>query len=256
MIAAEVTVASPDFGHLEPMVAAAERELAAAGVTDSPRSCSPTPATGTRSRWSAITGRGIQVLIPPDASRRKGARPGWDGGAYTMRGRLATDRGGELYRRRQPMIEPVFGHTKFNRRFDRFHRRGRSAARTEWRLIAATHNLLELSRHSLAPMPPEDRPGGCRPPPTRRLHRLHSSPRARLLYATASPYRSSRLHHQMPFSQLVVTLGAHRPDANLVLDLVGGSSVAPSDSPRGVALRAGRIRSRRVAAFDDDPTLP
>jgi hypothetical protein len=41
----------------------------------------------------------------------------------------------------------VFANTKFNRRFDRFHRRGRAAVRTEWRLIAATHNLLKLHRH-------------------------------------------------------------------------------------------------------------
>jgi hypothetical protein len=39
------------------------------------------------------------------------------------------------------MIEPIFTHTKLNRRIDRFQRRGRAAVRTEWRLIAATHNL-------------------------------------------------------------------------------------------------------------------
>ena len=36
VIAAEVMVASPDFGHLEPMLHAARAELAAAGVTDTP----------------------------------------------------------------------------------------------------------------------------------------------------------------------------------------------------------------------------
>ncbi len=51
------------------------------------------------------------------------------------------------------MIEPVFADTKFNRRCDRFQRRGRSAARSEWRLITATHNLLKLWRHTLTPMP-------------------------------------------------------------------------------------------------------
>ena len=94
----------------------------------------------------------IQVLIPPDAGKRRGTRPGWDGGAYAhMRRVLATDRGGELYRRRNGMIEPVFAHTKFNRRIDRFQRRGRAAARSEWRLITATHNLLKLHTHRLAP---------------------------------------------------------------------------------------------------------
>ena len=48
------------------------------------------------------------------------------------------------------MIEPVFANTKFNRRIDRFQRRGRSAARSEWRLITATHNLLKLHNHHTA----------------------------------------------------------------------------------------------------------
>jgi hypothetical protein len=41
-----------------------------------------------------IIDRGIQVLIPPDASKRKGTRPGWDGGAYAhMRRVLSTELG-------------------------------------------------------------------------------------------------------------------------------------------------------------------
>jgi hypothetical protein len=47
------------------------------------------------------------------------------------------------------MIEPVFAQTKFNRRIDRFQRRGRSAVRSEWRMITATHNLLKLHRHQV-----------------------------------------------------------------------------------------------------------
>jgi hypothetical protein len=34
-------------------------------------------------------------------------------------------------------------------RIDRFKRRGLAASRSEWRLIAATHNLLKLHRHTL-----------------------------------------------------------------------------------------------------------
>ena len=67
-----------------------------------------------------------------------------------MRRVLASDHGGELYRRRAAIIEPVFAHTKHNRGADRFQRRGRSAARSEWRLLAATHNLLKLWRHNTA----------------------------------------------------------------------------------------------------------
>jgi len=67
---------------------------------------------------------------------------------------LATDAGGELYAKRQTMIEPIFADTKFNRRIDRFLRRGRAAARSEWRLTNAAHNLLKLWRHTTAPATP------------------------------------------------------------------------------------------------------
>jgi hypothetical protein len=47
------------------------------------------------------------------------------------------------------MVEPVFAQIKANRRIDRFKRHGLAAARSEWRLIAATRNLLKLHRHSI-----------------------------------------------------------------------------------------------------------
>jgi len=98
LIAAEVAVASPDFGHLEPMLTAARDEVRRAGIEQ-----------------------------PPDA-----------------------DAGGELYAVRQTMIEPIFADTRFDRRIDRFLRRGRAAVRSEWRLTNAAHNLLKLWRHTSA----------------------------------------------------------------------------------------------------------
>jgi len=152
VIAAEVTVDSPDFGHLEPMIAATELELAAAGVNAPPEVVLADAGYWHQAQMENITGRGTVVLIPPDAGKRKGARPGWDGGLYAfMRRVLASDQGAELYAKRQGMIEPIFAQTKFNRRCDRFQRRGRSAARSEWRLITATHNLLKLHRHTTTP---------------------------------------------------------------------------------------------------------
>ena len=134
------------------MVAAAERELTAAGVTDTPRLVVADAGYWHHDQMDNLAGRGITVLIAPDAGKRKGARPGWDGGRYAfMRRVLATDRGKELYGKRQVTIEPVFAHTKFNRRIDRFLRRGRAAARSEWRLTNAAHNLLKLWRHTTAP---------------------------------------------------------------------------------------------------------
>jgi hypothetical protein len=94
------------------------------------------------------------TCLPPSRSSGSCGRSSlprrWDGGRYDqMRAVLASDRGRELYRKRQPMIEPVFAQMKFNGGLDRFRRRGRSAVRAEWRLITATHNLLKLHRHAL-----------------------------------------------------------------------------------------------------------
>jgi transposase len=152
VIAAEVNSESGDFGHLEPMINAARKELAAAGITDQPG-----VALGDAGYWNfqqmdKLAADGIQVLIPPDASNRKDPRPGWHGGRYSwMRHLLATELGGQLYRKRQGMIEPVFADLKFNRKINRFQRRGDTAARSEWRLATATHNLLKLHNHRNEP---------------------------------------------------------------------------------------------------------
>jgi transposase len=149
VMAAEVMVASPDFGHLEPMVDAVKDELRAIGVSDTPELVLADAGYWHQEQMERVVAAGSQVLIPPDSSRRKTTtRPGWDGGLYAfMRRVLQTERGAELYARRQQLVEPMFANTKFNRRMDRFRRRGRSAVRTEWRLITATHNLLKLHNH-------------------------------------------------------------------------------------------------------------
>jgi transposase len=150
ILAAEITVDSPDFGHLEPMVEATIEELEKLGA-DSPETVLADPGYWHKRQMENVVSAGIQVLIPPDSSLRKGARPGWNKGLYAfMRRVLETDHGRALYRKRMATVEPVFGQLKFNRGFDRFHRRGRAAVRSEWRLAAATHNLLKLHNHRIA----------------------------------------------------------------------------------------------------------
>jgi transposase len=151
VLAAEVTASSPDFGHLQPMVQATKKELHAIGVTETPGVAVADSGYWNEEQIDNVVSDGIQVLIPPDAGKRDTPRRGWDGGRYAfMRTVLAGDLGGGLYRRRKAMIEPVFAQTKHNRRINQFQRRGRSAARSEWRLITATHNLLKLHKHHLA----------------------------------------------------------------------------------------------------------
>src|SRR3954447_17884428 len=97
----------------------------------------------------------------PTAANSRG--PGRRGGPYDFARRvLATDWGKQLYLKRQGSVEPVFGQIKSNRGADRFQRRGRSAVRSEWRLLPATHNLLKLHRHHLPP--PHPPPAPPRPP--------------------------------------------------------------------------------------------
>jgi hypothetical protein len=102
-------------------------------------------------RCEALAADGMRVLVQRNANKREGPRPGWDGGLYAfMRRVLAMPAGAALYRRRQGRIEPVFADTKFNRKIDRFLRRGRAACRSEWRPITATHNLRKLHQHHVA----------------------------------------------------------------------------------------------------------
>jgi len=151
VLAAEIETVGADFGHLEPMLEATQRELAAAGIDESPEVLLADAGYWHGEQMQRILDRGIEVLIPPDTGRHRTTRRNWDGGRYDeMRELLASERGGALYRKRQPMIEPVFAQMKFNRGLDRFRRRGRGAVRAEWRLITATHNLLKLHRHTLA----------------------------------------------------------------------------------------------------------
>ena len=152
IIAAEITTQSPDFGQLEPMVNAALGELEKAGVSERPRTVLADAGYWHTNQMEHLLADGFQVLVPPDSMVRQGARPGWEGGMYSfMRRVLSTDLGRELYIKRRHSIEPVFGQIKHNRGIGRFRRRGRAAVRSEWRLIAATHNLLKLHNHWIAP---------------------------------------------------------------------------------------------------------
>jgi transposase len=151
IVAAEISTESLDTANLHPMLCAAEEELHAAGITDKLSIVLADAGYWKNSAIEALSGDGLQPLVAPDADRRKEPRPGRRGGLYDfMRHVLGTDHGASLYRQRQAIVEPVFGQIKANRGADRFLRRGRSAVRSEWRLLATTHNLLKLHRHKLA----------------------------------------------------------------------------------------------------------
>jgi hypothetical protein len=153
VLAAEITTESPDFGHLEPMVRTTQRELHTIGLDD------PEVVVADAGYWHQrqiehIVSDGMTVLVSPDAGFAR--RPaGMDRRAL----RLHAPRSDQ--RRRPRALPPAPGHhrarlrpVKFNRVIKRFQRRGRAACRSEWRLIAATHNLLKLHSHQLAAITP------------------------------------------------------------------------------------------------------
>ncbi|MFL5848048.1 MAG: transposase [Solirubrobacteraceae bacterium] len=69
-----------------------------------------------------------------------------------MRSVLGSEHRQQRYRKRKRTVEPLLGNTKHNSGVFRFHRRGRTKVRLEWRLLMMTHNLNKIHRHRLAPM--------------------------------------------------------------------------------------------------------
>jgi hypothetical protein len=151
IVAAEVDTENIDRANLQPMIQTACEELRAAGVDRTPEVVIADAGCWKTEAIDALVAQGVQTPVAPDADRRKDPSPNRRGGLCdSMRRVLATDHGGQLYARRQAVIEPVFGQIKDNRGAERFQRRRRSAARSEWRLLAATHNILKLWRHNTA----------------------------------------------------------------------------------------------------------
>ena len=160
VIAAEITNDPADFSQLDPMITTAVGELERAGVTERPQ-----VALADAQYWNeqhfdeVIANKHIQVLIPPDSGGATSPRRGWIGGRYSwMRAVLDSPHGKELYRKRIQMIEPVFAHPKHNRLINRFHRKGRVAVRTEWRLLMATHTSPSSTATNSPPPAPEPEP--------------------------------------------------------------------------------------------------
>jgi transposase len=148
IIAADVTTSPNDSHQLLPMLAAARENLEQAGHDDKIK-C----VLADGGYWNhddiATARQDTVVVIPtsdPHNTQRK-QRPRQGPEADRINKILASPAGKRLYRRRAELVEPVFAHTKHTRRITRFSRRGHTAARAEWRLIATTHNLLKLLRY-------------------------------------------------------------------------------------------------------------
>jgi transposase len=152
ILAAEITQAANDSAQLEPMIHHALGALAAAGIDEQLEVVLADGGYWNSPQITRLRQHGLTPIVPTKsrtrtAPRRLSARQGPE--ARRIERILDTPEGQALYRRRQQIVEPVFAHTKILRGIDRFQRRGLAACAAEWKLIAATHNLLKLWR--LAP---------------------------------------------------------------------------------------------------------
>ena len=151
VLAAEITNRSTDFSQLDPMVTATLEELERAGIDQRPEAIAADAGYWNEQHMDEIVAnKHIPVLVAPDKGSRGTPRKTWTGGRYDwMRTVLGTEHGGQRYRKRRQTVEPLFGHTKHNKRVTRFRRRGRVKVRTEWRLHMMTHNLTKLYNHQM-----------------------------------------------------------------------------------------------------------
>src|SRR5215218_6588905 len=152
VLAAEITNTSTDFSQLDPMVTATLDELRRAGSDQRPEAVAADAGYWNEQHMDeVVANKHIPVLVAPDKGTR-GTPKRWlnSGRAAWMRSLLAADYGHERYRKRKQTVEPLFGNTKHNNGFYRFHRRGRIKVRLEWRLLMMSHNLTKVHRHQLA----------------------------------------------------------------------------------------------------------
>ena len=148
IVAAELTRAATDVQELQPMVETTNRNLAPLG--QGPIGILLVDAgyySDANVRSLAEVGPELLIASRNDRnSRAAGAAPRGriPAGLSTrerMRRTLTTQRGRRPYEQRRWMIEPVFGQIKENCGIRRFQRRGVNACASEWKLIAASHNL-------------------------------------------------------------------------------------------------------------------
>ena len=192
IVAAELTRAATDVQELGPMVETTNRNLAALG--QEPIGILLADAgyySDANVRSLAAAGPELLIASRNDRNRRaagpapRGRIPARLSIRERMRRKLTTQRGRRLYEQRRWMIEPVFGDVKENRGIRRFQRRGFEACASEWQLIAATHNLRKLYRHTQT----HDSPA--------RLGRRSPRPRTQPRHARlSSPVQHRRAHFQ------------------------------------------------------------
>jgi len=157
IVAAEVTDEHNDVHQLRPMIDATDASLADAGIDERPDTLLADAGYASEENFAGLDDDDPDCYVatrnmrnnPNPRSGRRGPLRSDASLVDKMDRKVSRKAGRAVYRRRQAIIEPVFGQIKDARGIRRFMRRGKAAADSEWKLIASTHNLLKLYRRVL-----------------------------------------------------------------------------------------------------------
>ena len=151
IVATRVTQNATDNASLVPMVEEVERQCRAR----------PEKVTGDSGFFSgqalyAMKRLGIDLYVPDNNLKHEmhtgeravgiGKNHIRDPEHLRLRAKLRRRAGRDIYRRRQAVVEPVFGILKEQRGMRRFRRRGLAAVTTEWTLAAIAYNITRILR--------------------------------------------------------------------------------------------------------------
>jgi transposase len=156
IVAAEVTDEQNDAHQLHPMIDATQRSLADAGIAERPGKLLADAGYASEENFAALDDDDPDAYVatrnmknnPRPRTGRRGPLKKDATLVDKMDRKVSNKAGRALYRRRQQLIEPVFGQIKDARGIRGFMRRGKAACESEWKLICGTHNLLKLYRRA------------------------------------------------------------------------------------------------------------
>jgi transposase len=151
ILAQAITNEAADYSSLHPLLHVARANLNTLGNNHRMRVLLGDSGYGGRRNLTQpsepilliATNSGRHKSGPKKAAGKKFADPTLN----AMQARLTTPAGRSLFRRRAPMVEPVFAQIK-NRLGHRLRTRGLANVTTEWDLITTSHNLLKYFRHT------------------------------------------------------------------------------------------------------------
>jgi transposase len=158
VVCAQVTDEHNDLGQLHPMIEATTASLTEAGIAERPGKLLADAGYASEENFAGLGEHDPDCYVatrnmkknPTPRTGRRGPLKKDATLLDRMDRKVSTKTGNALYRRRQQIIEPVFGQIKAARGIRGFSRRGKTAADSEWKLICGTHNLLKLYRRVLA----------------------------------------------------------------------------------------------------------